>query len=289
MDGYIIHYSDELSHHGIKGQQWGVRNGPPYPLDSSVSTGKRLKTQKNDEGSAALAYIALMYTLPFAPAIAKAAKNKIVKSNYNKFMKDYEDIDVATRIKTQKDLPKIKGEHTIEDDMAMVNAKGRSSVEGRNQNCVLCSVAYNMRRDGYDVVAGDRRDGLYAEQTKAMFKNSFEYNRIPKLNRGSTAQTRAYMATQTKPGEHGLFSCPTKFGGGHCIAWENVGGKIVFIDGQVNKIYSNRDMDRLFNYKVATDESSNISWYPKFVTTTASSYNVKELADHNYIKVKKGD
>lgn len=25
---------DELYHHGIKGQKWGVRNGPPYPLDS---------------------------------------------------------------------------------------------------------------------------------------------------------------------------------------------------------------------------------------------------------------
>lgn len=24
---------DELAHHGIKGQKWGVRNGPPYPLD----------------------------------------------------------------------------------------------------------------------------------------------------------------------------------------------------------------------------------------------------------------
>lgn len=24
---------DELYHHGIKGQEWGVRNGPPYPLD----------------------------------------------------------------------------------------------------------------------------------------------------------------------------------------------------------------------------------------------------------------
>lgn len=26
---------DELSHHGIKGQKWGVRNGPPYPLEKS--------------------------------------------------------------------------------------------------------------------------------------------------------------------------------------------------------------------------------------------------------------
>lgn len=26
---------DWLSHHGIKGQKWGKRNGPPYPLDKS--------------------------------------------------------------------------------------------------------------------------------------------------------------------------------------------------------------------------------------------------------------
>ena len=32
-----------LEHHGIKGQKHGVRNGPPYPLDSKISTGKRLK------------------------------------------------------------------------------------------------------------------------------------------------------------------------------------------------------------------------------------------------------
>lgn len=34
----------ELYHHGVKGQKWGVMNGPPYPLDSNVSTGKKLKS-----------------------------------------------------------------------------------------------------------------------------------------------------------------------------------------------------------------------------------------------------
>ena len=34
---------DVIEHHGILGMHWGRRNGPPYPLDSSVSTGKRLK------------------------------------------------------------------------------------------------------------------------------------------------------------------------------------------------------------------------------------------------------
>ncbi len=34
---------DTLAHHGIIGQMWGHRNGPPYPLSSKVSTGSRLK------------------------------------------------------------------------------------------------------------------------------------------------------------------------------------------------------------------------------------------------------
>ena len=41
---YLIDESEYLVHHGIKGQKWGKRNGPPYPLDSDISTGKRLKT-----------------------------------------------------------------------------------------------------------------------------------------------------------------------------------------------------------------------------------------------------
>lgn len=34
--------SNYLEHHGVKGQQWGVTNGPPYPLDSSKSDGHKL-------------------------------------------------------------------------------------------------------------------------------------------------------------------------------------------------------------------------------------------------------
>lgn len=29
----------EIYHHGVKGQKWGVRNGPPYPLDRSGGKG----------------------------------------------------------------------------------------------------------------------------------------------------------------------------------------------------------------------------------------------------------
>ena len=29
-------WKEELYHHGIDGQKWGVRNGPPYPLEKRV-------------------------------------------------------------------------------------------------------------------------------------------------------------------------------------------------------------------------------------------------------------
>ena len=38
--------NNELYHHGIKGQKWGVKNGPPYPL---VKAGRRSKKNSADE------------------------------------------------------------------------------------------------------------------------------------------------------------------------------------------------------------------------------------------------
>ena len=42
-------WKQELYHHGIKGQKWGVRRGPPYPLDASARSAsvKRKKEPKN--------------------------------------------------------------------------------------------------------------------------------------------------------------------------------------------------------------------------------------------------
>lgn len=49
MDYREIH---ELYHHGIKGQKWGVENGPPYPLDYDDHTAeqKRLNPKSTIDG-----------------------------------------------------------------------------------------------------------------------------------------------------------------------------------------------------------------------------------------------
>lgn len=39
--------SGYLMHHGIQGQKWGVRNGPPYPLDSKAKSSSEKKIDKS--------------------------------------------------------------------------------------------------------------------------------------------------------------------------------------------------------------------------------------------------
>lgn len=33
---------DWLAHHGVQGQKWGVKNGPPYPIGSGPKGGSYL-------------------------------------------------------------------------------------------------------------------------------------------------------------------------------------------------------------------------------------------------------
>ena len=46
MNYYGVTINDDyLAHHGVKGQSWGKKNGPPYPLSSDL----KLKNEKNSK------------------------------------------------------------------------------------------------------------------------------------------------------------------------------------------------------------------------------------------------
>ena len=62
--------NDELYHHGIRGQKWGVRNGPPYPLKGTQFHGHYHDKKRKDENYKGKK----LQTLSYDPNRTKGAK-----------------------------------------------------------------------------------------------------------------------------------------------------------------------------------------------------------------------
>lgn len=70
-------------------------------------------------------------------------------------------------------IPKIKSKHSVEDDILSVNpTRGTSTsiekISSRTMNCGYCSIAFILRRMGYDVIAGGI-DGIYTSDWASIF------------------------------------------------------------------------------------------------------------------------
>ncbi|MBP5596263.1 MAG: hypothetical protein J6Y02_12830 [Pseudobutyrivibrio sp.] len=90
----------ELYHHGIQGQKWGVTNGPPYPLDSDVSTGKRLKTKDEIRSEKLEKYKAKESNYDSKKQVSENKRfDKQIDSNMNKAQKA---IDKGDSLKANK-------------------------------------------------------------------------------------------------------------------------------------------------------------------------------------------
>ena len=104
-----------LCHHGIKGQKWGKKNGPPYPLDySKLSKEERYQAKKN---------------------AIKAGNVKEANANVDYF--DNKEIqEVLDRYFKKQDLSKIAtkdiktGKQKVEDILSVANLVVRATSTG---------------------------------------------------------------------------------------------------------------------------------------------------------------
>lgn len=141
----------------------------------------------------------------------------------------------------------------INDDLRKINREGMLGhlfLSGRDINCTSCSMAYEMRRRGYDVVANKRFNrGRNNYEVEAFFKNAKFTNiynqklpiQFPGLNGAPPSDSELAVITQRLAGQgegargfiHGQYVC----GGGHSIAYEVHNGTVHFVDGQIGRQY----------------------------------------------------
>lgn len=241
-----------LQHHGIEGQKWGVRNGPPYPLHpeqkSDVERGFLDPVTEtillSTAATAAMVAIRLGVNwlinegIPnLKHKIGKIKGNKKLDARIEEMRKCEVDKKTGLRIKRNQNS-------TIKEDAAAINPLFKSKAQRFTNNCVMCSMSYDLRRRGFEVYAKGREHGLTDAQITECYKppKDAKYMNIPHQGRISTGKRQRLIndtilkACKGKEGARGLMGLVWEFGSGHSIAWEIKNGQVVYIDGQSNKV-----------------------------------------------------
>lgn len=247
--------TDYLVHHGIKGQRWGVRNGPPYPLSSAkhqrvVSKGDAKTpiggTATRDGGDAeldpieSLAIQLSVYALVYFTMVGVAKVSE--KLDRKKCLKNLDALYQKRTFRHLRDVPRLSKPTTPEESIKLTNPDFPNP--GSVQNCTFCTAALAMREKGYDVVAAKTDIPMYTDD---LYKRCF--NAKMTNTKAKTPQQLIGELEKAGPGAYGHLGVRWALGGGHSIFWKNDGGRIRIYDGQSGEEYDISDPknSKLFN------------------------------------------
>ena len=242
---------NELKHHGIIGQKWGVRrfqnkDGTLTQAGKNrrkkedtetdqVAKGKsfveRYSNQKISQmGKASgageeLAVQAIAYTTAIATmyGISKLSEHFERKSK----MKELDEYNKTKDIKSFSDAPRLSQKMSAKDSMKHTNPDYPS--EGTTMNCTFCTTAMALREKGYDIRARKvKGDGFYADD---LFKATFNSSEIKMPKRSKPDDVLKTLASNGN-GAYGNLTVMWTLGGGHSVFWKNENGKTHIYDGQ---------------------------------------------------------
>ena len=162
------------------------------------------------------------------------------------------------------DLPQKTHTATIWEDMSAVNvAYSSREVTPKNENtlhrenCGFCTIAYDLRRRGYDVKAIPNDDGISPLTITSLYKQKDGTERDTSyLNTTEIKTSDEYThdlfseLAKTGNGASGAVSVTWNGGGGHSLAYQVVKGKAYILDCQTNTIYDEDDFSNLLGHDV---------------------------------------
>ena len=259
MGEFLIHTDTGqeliLEHHGILGQKWGVRNGPPYPL----AEGKHSSAERKAGYKSSISGSSGVSGGKRRKLIAKGPSGPIGESGFAEIR---------------------GGSESPEASLANTNPKFKDS-----GNCVI---AYEMRRRGLDVEARGNNHGMTDEGVSRFFDNApiesvplhlDELNRMEKVlsifDKSSSEQIprratyitsliRSHIIEKYPDGARGAISVTNDLSG-HFMSWERSGDEIIISDPQANAnviaTRRNRDpepKDRSYSYMFGTCDEINL-------------------------------
>ena len=196
----------------------------------------------------------------------REANEEAERKKKGKYVEDQTEERMTLRIPELYNLLKSlkKGNHlpdlslktkatTLDEDMEAVNPIYHTNDKSHyDENCGACTIAYDLRRRGYDVAAVDedtyRKSGGTLNDLVDCYDNAKlidmsyiarKYNISEKSSTGHP--TKELVSCMEKEmlsegdGARGNFLTVWSLGGGHSISWEVENGEIVYRDCQTNE------------------------------------------------------
>lgn len=285
--------SFSIMHYGVKGMKWGVRryqdkNGRLTAAGKEhykKGGNKRSSNHEKEYGiGAILAFYGISTLISLAPLIGPAASAGIDISKAKRFNKQCEKereeapIDKKSKLKMKtKDLTREEDAKRVNPSRKLDAYKGVGS--GSNNNCVNCTMTYEMRRRGYEVQAKMSMTGRNgADVGKSYFKGAKKvsvqeapkfnkndqdefiryYNKEEPLaragrNKALAAKTIESIKKNSPPGSRGQICVRWDRNCGHSMAYEvTADGKLNIIDGQIGKVYNDKQAEKLLRRTCST-------------------------------------